>query len=184
MIATGSGDFSPTKKIHSNLPHVDIEGSYQFITFRTKESVDNYVKKLHGELKVEKVKQYAIDNYLDRSQNGAFLYGKVVAEIQTYFQSYDKKLFDLIALTIMPNHIHILIRQKSTLSNILRVLKGGSTHIVNKILNRKGQVWSSDYYDKLIRDEVHFSLIYQYIKNNALKAGLTDAKERFYGCYE
>ncbi|MFT7879363.1 MAG: transposase [Sulfurimonas sp.] len=184
MIASGSGDFSPTQKIHSNLPHVDMEESYQFITFRTKESVDNYVKKLHEGSTVEKVKQYAIDNYLDRSQNGAFLYGKVVAEIQTYYQSYDKKLFDLIALTIMPNHIHILIRQKSALSNILKVLKGGSTHIVNKTLNRKGQIWSSDYYDKLIRDEVHFSLTYQYIKNNASKAGLTDAEERFYGCYE
>jgi REP element-mobilizing transposase RayT len=184
MIVDGSGDLSPTKKVYSNLPHIDIEGSYQFITFRTKESVDDYVNKLYGSLKTEKIKQYAIDNYLDRSQNGAFLYGKVVAEIQAYFQSYDKKLFDLIAFTIMPNHIHILIKQKSNLSNILRVLKGGTAHIVNKALKREGQVWSSDYYDKLICNEQHFSLTYQYIKNNASKAGLKDAEERFYGCYE
>ncbi len=157
---------------------------YQFVTFRTKESMDEYIKKIHGSGDSEKLKQYKIDTYLDKSENGAFLNGQIVLDIQKYFKSYDKKMYDLIALTIMPNHIHILFRQNDELKNIMKILKGGSSRIVNILRNTKGQVWASDYFDKLIRDEEHFSLVYEYIKYNAMKAGLDDAKDRFYGCYE
>ena len=157
---------------------------YQFVTFRTKDSIDGYIEKLYGGADSEKLKQYKIDSYLDKSEKGAFLNGKIVLDIQKYFQGYDNKMYKLIALTIMPNHVHILFRQKDELKNIMRVLKGGAAHIVNKSLDRKGKVWTSDYFDKLIRDEEHFSLVYDYIKYNAIKVGLDDAKERFYGCYE
>ena len=169
---------------HSNLPHIDMLDYYQFVTFRTKESIDGYMEKLYGSDDSEKLKQYKIDSYLDKSENGAFLNGQIVLDIQKYFESYDKKMYELIALVVMPNHIHILFKQKDVLKNIMRILKGGSAHIVNKALDRKGQVWAGDYFDKLIRDEEHFSLVYAYIKYNAIKAGLDDANERFYGCYE
>jgi len=65
----------------------------------------------------------------------------------------------------------------------MRVLKGGAGHIINKTLGRKGAVWSRDYYDKAIRDEKHFWVVYQYIKYNAVKANLDDAQNRFYGRY-
>ena len=161
-----------------------MKGHYQFVTFRTKDSIDGYIQKLYGSDDSEKLKQYKIDSYLDKSENGAFLNGQIVLDIQKYFQSYDKEMYELTALTIMPNHIHILFKQKDELKDIMRKLKGGSAHIVNKLLDRKGQVWASDYFDKLIRDEEHFSLVYEYIKYNALKAGLDDVEERFYGLYE
>ncbi len=157
---------------------------YQFVTFRTKESMDEYIKKIYGSSDSERLKQYKIDTYLDKSENGVFLNGQIVLDIQKYFQSYDKKMYELMALTIVPNHIHILFKQNDELKNIMRILKGGSTHIVNTLLDRKGQVWASDYFDKLIRNEEHFSLVYDYIKYNAIKAGLDDARERFYGLYE
>ena len=157
---------------------------YQFVTFRTKDSIDGYMEKLYGSNDSERLKQYKIDSYLDKSENGAFLNGQIVVDIQKYFQNYDKKMYKLIALVIMPNHIHILFKHEDALKNIMRILKGGSAHIVNKALDRKGQVWDSDYFDKLIRDEEHFSLVYEYIKYNAIKSGLDDVKERFYGCYE
>jgi len=157
---------------------------YQFVTFRTKQSIDGYMKKLYSSSDSEKIKQYKIDTYLDKSEHGAFLNKQIVLDIQKYFKNYDKKMYELIALSIMPNHIHLLFKQKDDLKNIMRILKGGSAHIVNKSLGRKGQVWTSDYYDRLIRNETHFSLVYEYIKYNAIKAGLDDAKDRFYGCYE
>jgi len=169
---------------HSNLPHIDILDHYQFVTFRTKDSIDGYIQKLYGSDDSEKIKQYKIDSYLDKSENGAFLNGQIVLDIQKYFQSYDKKMYDLIALSVMPNHIHILFKQKDELKNIMRILKGGSANLVNKSLDKKGQVWAGDYFDKLIRNEEHFSLVYEYIKYNAIKAGLDDAKDRFYGSYE
>jgi REP element-mobilizing transposase RayT len=83
----------------------------------------------------------------------------------------------------MPNHIHVLVQQNSDLSNVVRVLKGGAAYIVNEVLERKGAVWSRDYYDKIVRDERHYRVVYEHIKYNAFKAGLEDAKERFYGKY-
>ena len=161
-----------------------MKGHYQFVTFRTKDSIDGYMQKLYSSDDSEKLKQYKIDSYLDKSENGAFLNGQIVLDIRKYFQSYDKKMYDLIALIIMPNHIHILFKQNDELKNIMRILKGGSAHIVNTVLDRKGQVWTSDYFDKLIRDKEHFSLVYDYIKYNAMKAGLDNKEGRFYGCYE
>ncbi len=169
---------------HSNLPHINLKEHYQFVTFRTQESIDMYLKKLYGSGEPEKLKQYKIDAYLDTSNQGAYLNDEIISEIKKYFLNYDGKIYKLIALVVMPNHIHILFQQKDELKNIIRILKGGSAHIVNKLLERKGQVWSSDYFDKLIRDEAHFTLVYEYIKYNAVKSGLTDANARFYGCYE
>ncbi len=169
---------------HSNLPHINLKNHYQFVTFRTQESIDSYVHKIYHNPESDKIKQYKIDAYLDTSRNGAFLYGQIVAEIQSYFLSHDKKMYELIALSIMPNHVHILFKQIEEMRDIMRILKGGSSHIINQIRGIKGQVWAKDYFDKLVRNEKHFSQVYEYIKYNAVKANLEDANERFYGIYD
>ncbi len=169
---------------YSHLPHIDSIGTYQFITFRTKESLDPYLKKLYSRNETEKIKQYKMDQYLDSSQNGTLLYGEILEKIRDYYLAYDKNVFEVEALSIMPNHIHILLKQNDNISNVMRVLKGGAGHIVNKTLGRKGAVWSRDYYDKVIRDEDHFWIVYEYIKYNAVKANLDDAQSRFYGRQE
>lgn len=166
---------------YKHLPHTNLIGHYQFITFRTKESLDGYLKKLYHSNELEKMKQYKIDKYLDQSYNGAILYGEVIGEIRDYYLGYDKHIFEIQALSVMPNHIHGLLKQNDDMSNIMRVLKGGAGYIINKVLGRKGAVWSRDYYDRAIRDEKHFWMTYEYIKYNAVKAGLDDACERFYG---
>ena len=169
---------------HANLPHITLKGYYQFVTFRTKDSVDEYLKKLHISSENNSIKQQKIDNYLDSSKSGAYLYGDVIRLLKEYIIAKDKELFDLIAFTIMPNHIHLLFKEKKELSEAIKLLKGGSSYLINKALNKKGNFWSKDYYDKLIRDQNHFEIVYNYIKNNAIKADLKDANERFYGVYE
>ena len=104
--------------------------------------------------------------------------------LKEYIISKDKELYELIAFTIMPNHIHILFKEINQLHQTIKLLKGGSSYIINKTLNKKGNFWSKDYYDKLIRDQKHFEIVYNYIKNNAIKANLKDAKDRFYSVYE
>ena len=170
--------------MHKNLPHINALEHYQFVTFRTKDSIDDFLKRMFFADIDNKIKQYKIDQHLDNSEKGAYLNGKVIDEIKKYFLSYDKKLFDIIAFCIMPNHIHILFKQKEELREIMRVLKGGSAHITNKTLDRKGKLWAGKYYDTAIRDEKHFATVYEYIKNNPLKASLKDGDMRFYGVYE
>jgi len=173
------------EKTHYSHPiHINTMGNYQFITFRTKESLDPYLKKLYASTEPEKIKQYKMDKYLDASQKGALLYGTLLKKIKDYYLGYDKNIFEVEALSLMPNHIHVLLKQNGDLSNIMRILKGGAGHIINKSLGRRGSVWSRDYYDKAIRDEHHFQVVYEYIKYNAVNVGLDDAEDRFYGKYD
>jgi len=153
------------------------------VTFRTKDSVDEYLLKLQNSFDENKILQQKIDTYLDNSNNGAYLYGEVLEKLKEYIHSKDKDIYELVAYSIMPNHVHILFKEIKELSECMRVLKGGSSYAINRLLNKKGNFWTKDYYDKLIRDEKHFEVVYNYIKNNAIKAELKDAKERFYGLY-
>lgn len=105
--------------------------------------------------------------------------------LNAFIQAHHLVLYELIAFCIMPNHVHLLIKPLIDLDKLMQKLKGGSAKLINENMGAKGRFWGSDYYDKLIRDEKHFSVVYRYIKNNPLV--LNEAKAsvpRFYGVYE
>ncbi|MEA2072335.1 MAG: transposase, partial [Campylobacterota bacterium] len=154
------------KKKHLNLPHIDIDGYYQFITFRTFDSIDSYLKKLYDTKKSNRQKQQDIDNYLDSSNSGAYLNDEVLEYLYDFLKTQDGKLYDLVAFCIMPNHIHLLLKPFDKLPKVMQKIKGSTAHHINKILNKSGKFWASNYYDKAIRDERHFIVVYEYIKNN------------------
>ena len=172
------------KEKRTFLPHIDMIGYYQFVTFRTHDSLDDFITKIRNENINSREQEYKIDQYIDNSPKGCYLNGEVFDYLRDYFISKDKSFYDLIAFSIMPNHVHILFKQNIELPKIMKFLKGSTAFQINKILNRKGIFWESNYYDKVIRDENHFSTVYDYIKNNPLKAELPDYKERFYSVYE
>ncbi len=194
-----NGALAPSK--HSHLPHIDIEGYYQFITFRTYDSIDEYLKRLYNIEKPNKQKQQIIDNYLDNSKNGAYLNGDALEYLYDFFKSKDNILYELVAFSIMPNHIHILFKPLDKLSIVMQKIKGATANHINKILNTKGKFWASNYYDKAIRDERHFFVVYEYIKHNPLKlyenigeakaslpkdgnGALAPSEKRFYGIFD
>ena len=167
------------------LYHYSKFDTYQFVTFRTQDSVEDYlqrVKKISG-LSVSK-KQMNIDSYCDQSDKGCCLNGEVIDIIKNHIKQLDPEFFVLIAVSIMPNHMHLLFQQKQELQEIMRKVKGGTALLINKHLARHGKLWERDYFDKAIRDQRHFTLTYEYIKNNAVKANLGDASQRFCGIYE
>ena len=168
---------------YTHLPHIDLKEHYQFITFRTKESLDPYMKKLYASTMTDKQKYYLIDKHLDTSGNGSLIDANMAGEIIDYYRSKSGDTFELISVCAMPNHVHVLLKQNEALPKIMQILKGGAAHIVNKKLSRNGAVWSRDYFDRVIRDEKHFEVTYAYIKNNPLKAGLGDSKLRYFGIY-
>jgi REP element-mobilizing transposase RayT len=179
-----SRGFSPENK-YRHLPHMDIKDHYQFITFRTQDSVDSYLRKLAGQNLPNSKQQLAIDKYLDQSQNGAYLTDDVLLFLSAYLRLKDAVLYELIAFCIMPNHVHLLIRPLDKLARIMRLLKGGSAKIINEMMRRKGRFWATEYYDKLIKDEKHFAVVHQYIKNNPAASGEAKASSpRFYSIYE
>jgi len=169
---------------HKKLPHISMRGYYQFVTFRTYDSIDEYLKKLYASNTPNSLKQSLIDKYLDSSNNGAIFYNKILKITKDYILKKDKEIYDLISFTIMPNHIHILFKEVCSLDKTMHILKGGLAYLINRELNKSGKIFANSYYDKLIRDEKHFETVYNYIKNNPIKANLKDFKERYYSIFE
>ncbi len=130
-----------------------------------------------------------IDKYEDSGVGQCFMRDDRVAQIvkDTLFY-YDGKKYKIIAWCIMPNHVHILIEVFNgfSLSEIIHSWKSFSAHQINKLLNRTGQVWMMEYFDRYIRDYEHFDKVVNYIHNNPVKAGLVKnpAEYRWSSAYE
>ena len=170
---------------YRHLPHIDKVGYYQFITFRTADSTDDFLLRLSSRNIANNKKQLVVDDYLDSSMCGAYLHSHVLLMFFDFLKEKNGGLYELVAFSIMPNHVHLLVKPLIKLPLMMQKIKGSSARIINEIMGRSGQFWVNDYYDKMIRDEKHFSIVYQYIKNNPLKLGEAKASHpRFYGIYE
>lgn len=177
---------TPHPRKYTHLPHIDLKGHYQFVTFRTFESVDEFVRKWDfSPAMSNKEKQQKIDEYLDISIKGAYLKDDILKYLFDFLISNDKKVYELVSFCIMNNHVHILFKPLESLSKVMQMIKGVSAKKINELLFQKGKFWADDYYDKAIRDENHFLLVYEYIKNNPLKiGGVKTPLPRFYGAFE
>ena len=108
--------------------------------------------------------------------------GDVLELLSDFLKQKDTVLYELIAFCIMPNHVHLLIKPLDNLTRVMQLIMGGSAKLINTKMERKGSFWFADYYDKLIRDDKHFSVVYKYIQNNP--TGLVETTTpRFYGIY-
>lgn len=116
------------------LHHYSKFDTYQFVTFRTQDSVDDYlqrVKQISG-LSVSQ-KQMNIDSFCDLSDKGCYLNGEVMDIIGDCLKQLEPEFYQLMAYSIMPNHVHLLFQQKQELKEIMRKAKGGTallfTHV-------------------------------------------------------
>ena len=76
---------------------------------------------------------------------------------------------------LMPDHFHGLLQLGSgDLSKTVSHFKGLTAKRVNEVLERKGSVWQSSFYDRGLRAEDDQKAIARYIVANPLRAGLVD----------
>ena len=80
----------------------------------------------------------------------------------------------MISFVVMPNHVRALFVQNPEwpLEKLLQSWKRFTTREINKLLDRAGNLWQRDYFDRLVRDERHFANCIRYIRCNPEKAGL------------
>jgi REP element-mobilizing transposase RayT len=164
----------------NNLPHINIKGYFMFITFRTYDSIDSYVKKINNQDIKSNKKQYLIDQYLDNSQNGAYLNGNNIDILKNIIFEKNNQDYIISSFAIMPNHVHISIGCFEDIKTIIKNIKGKSSYQINKHINKKGIFWLKDYYNKIIKDQNSFDNITKYILNNPIKANLSDSQNRVY----
>ncbi|HZY42050.1 MAG TPA: transposase, partial [Anaerolineae bacterium] len=60
---------------------------------------------------------------------------------------------------------------------VLHSWKSFTAQQANRLLNRTGEFWAREYYDRFIRDERHFAQTVTYIEQNPVKAGLVESAE-------
>jgi REP element-mobilizing transposase RayT len=121
-----------------------------------------------------------IEKYLDKGYGECHLMKREVATMvrdSLFFHNATKYL--LKSWVIMPNHMHILLRQNAgvELEEITHSLKSYTALMANRILRRKGEFWQAETYDRFIRDEDHFNYVVGYIERNPVKARLCKRPE-------
>jgi len=99
-----------------------------------------------------------------------------------------QKNFFVHCYTIMPNHVHILIRslakatipktiarrdaRRNPLTKLMQQHKSFTARRANAILGRSNEFWQLESYDHWVRDERELENIVAYINGNPVKAGL------------
>lgn len=175
-----------------NLPHWQPPGAEFFVTFRLAGSLPRNAKEIlkeqekfyrktgrTPELKTRRMLEKYRDQ-LDHNIPGPFwLANPDVSDLVFEAIRYrDKKQYDLYAFCIMHNHVHLvckLLNQDGTeypLSRILQSLKAYTARKANKILNRSGQFWMRESYDRVIRTQDELERTINYVLYNPVKAGL------------
>ena len=197
-----------------NLPHIYPEDAMFFITFllagaipasvlkKLKKEKEYYIKMLRKKFngkkfdkeiyKIKKIYIGQFDDFLDSKSTGPYwLEEEVIAQIVAdKMHALDGVRYELIAYTIMSNHVHVLFNttgvNESTKSNVsgktkdypvadtMRLLKGSTSRLCNLELGRNGAFWHHESYDHYVRDETELNRIIKYIVNNPVKAGLVD----------
>jgi type I restriction enzyme R subunit len=107
---------------------------------------------------------------------------KSVAEALRHF---DGERYELASFMVMPNHVHVLFRPLGdhVLADILKSWKGFTAREINKRLGKKGGLWQGEYWDRLIRNERHFSKVAEYIRENPVKARLREGEFILVRCF-
>jgi REP element-mobilizing transposase RayT len=95
----------------------------------------------------------------------------------------DGKKYELFAVVVLEDHVHLIINPMETLSEIMHSIKSFTAHEVNRISNRKGKVWQDENHDRVIRNESEFLEKLNYIANNPIKADLANKCEDYKWLY-
>ncbi len=129
-----------------NLPHLEKPGGTYFVTFKT----------LNDFILPPKAKDLVLKHCLHGHG--------------TQYQ--------LHATVVMSNHVHLLFtpmqdgEEYIRLAMIMNGIKGASSHSVNKLLQRKGNLWRDESFDHLIRIPGEFDETMLYIQMNAIQTGV------------
>lgn len=164
------------------LPHFDIEGITQFITFSLANAIpDQLFKKWLLELahlslaEQDQERKRRVESYLDRGEGDAWLkIPELACMVEQSLHFFHLKRYVLHSWVIMSNHVHFLISPivGYTLSSILHSLKSFTANQANEYLGITDSFWYPESYDRYIRDKQHYINTIRYIENNPTKVGL------------
>ncbi|MFI5385309.1 MAG: REP-associated tyrosine transposase [Fimbriimonadales bacterium] len=164
------------------LPHRDDLELTQFVTFRLYDSVpqellDAWKQDLRHLPRDERENRMrsTILKYIDCGAGQCFLRDDRIAQlVQDALLFFHEERYELLEWVIMPNHVHLLVdlHEDFALEDVVHSWKSFASKEANKILQRSGDFWYREYYDRWIRNEAHYNRVVDYIAFNPVKARL------------
>lgn len=137
-----------------NLPHWEQPGSIYFITFSTTKGV----------ILSDTAKDITFDS----------------------IKFHAEKKYRLYAGVVMETHVHLVLQPLQepggvfySIAQIMHSIKSYSANRIQRLLNRKGNIWLGESYDRIVRDDAEFLEKLNYIVNNPVKAGLVAMPEDY-----
>jgi putative transposase len=102
-----------------------------------------------------------------------------------HIQEGDPAYYDLFAVTVLPDHVHMILRPRDgmSLSRVTKGVKGASARLINERRGRGGALWQDESYDRIIRDDKEMEEKLAYIFTNAIRMGLSDEGWDYQGFY-
>jgi REP element-mobilizing transposase RayT len=179
-----------------HLPHWEIEGGTYSVTFRLADSLPQSIldsieferrdivktAKQQGreltaveERKLARLYSEHVEAALDAGSGACHLANPKVADlVARALRYFDGQRYQLIAWSVMPNHVHVVFQPASgySLEKILHSWKSFTSKEANRILGKSGEFWERESYDHLVRDAQELERIVRYVLENPVKANL------------
>lgn len=194
-IAPIGAAFFVTFRLADSLPVSVIQSLKAEFEQKCKQLKDEQLPDLQARIRAERKSYFGkFDQQLDTLRYGnCYLQQPEIAQIvANRLHEFDTVHYTLHTYCIMPNHVHVLfdtgqqlLTEEGTyqedapphyvqLDTIMKLIKGGSAHLANQALGRKGTFWMKDSYDHYVRNEKEWGNIIAYILNNPVNAGLVN----------
>ena len=191
---------SEDQPLHSrkgtHLPHWTKSGSIYAVNFRLADSLPQTVLSTwraerdgliqaatsqnrpltaHEVSRLDKLFSERVEKFLDAGHGACWLNKPQVAStIQDALKYFDGQRYELLAWSIMPNHVHVVFRplEDFALEKIMHSWKSFSAKKANEILGRGGEFWQAESYDHLVRNPKELIRCCEYAWENPNAAGL------------
>ena len=99
---------------------------------------------------------------------------------------FDGDRAELDLATVMPDHVHLIIRPLPknhtewwTLSELLHSIKSFSAHEIQQSRGASGSLWQDESLDRIIRDADELREKRRYVMENPVRAGLASSADRY-----
>jgi REP element-mobilizing transposase RayT len=103
--------------------------------------------------------------------------------MRLFGEEMEKSAWECLGYTVLGNHYHVLIRlTKLTLSSGFQRLNSRYARWFNRQHARRGALWQSRFFDRLIETEAHLFASQRYLAYNACRANLAKKPEGWPYC--
>lgn len=190
------------------LPHFDVPGLVQHITFHLADSLPKEaIQRMQTEVDLMPesdravARRQRIQEFLDQGIGSCVLRHPECAEIvQASLLFGDGERYRLFAWVVMPNHVHVLIEQIAgwPLWKVVKAWKRHSSRQIHRLgfglgaslhtgedvdckstIPGGSALWQRDYWDRYIRNDRHFATAKQYVEANPVAAGLVGSADEW-----